>query len=148
MSGPLLASSVSSYRCDPDRRTPETLLVPVQRTQRACSMGTPGMRATRQRQIGRLWLRVAHVPQPLMGRHKGLHAAPSIDAVVSGRAPQHHLHDPQHCLGHLQVCLVAGLMESNKGPVGETTRVGSWEVQRSVAAWVIQSVVPTCCLPR
>src|SRR4051794_6920581 len=63
------------------------------------------------------------MPEPLMRGNEALHVAPSGAVRRQRPARQHHLQNVQQLLGHLEIRLVAGMVERDQDLVRQATRV-------------------------
>jgi len=59
------------------------------------------------------------VPQPLMRRHQTLDAAPSVAVRGIRAAGEHAFQNVQQLLGHVEIGLVAGVVEGDQDFVGQ-----------------------------
>jgi len=59
-------------------------------------------------------MRMAKVPQPLVGSHQTLHIAAARAIRRQWPAGQHHFQNVQELLRHLKIALVAGMVEGDQ----------------------------------
>ena len=84
------------------------------------------------------------MPKPLVRGDQALHVAPPRAIRRQRTAGQHHLKDVQQLLGHLEIGLVAGVVEGDQHLVRQAPRVSRCPARTNLPPTDLVGLV--CCI--